>query len=191
MPTIYLLLSQTPESSMTLLVKSDLADADVATRIRAAVTSVDRDQPVGSIVPLDAIVLGSVSSRWLPTMWMGIFSGLALVLAVLGVYGVVTYAVEQRRREFGIRLALGASRGSLVAIAVRQGIVPVLCGMAAGLFAAAILARINASLLGIPPLDPWTIAGVSALLVVFAVAASYLPARRITGQDVALVLRCE
>ena len=191
MPTIYLLLSQSAESSMTLLVKSDLADADVAARIRAAVKSVDRDQPVGAIVRLDAIVLGSVSSRWLPTMWMGIFSGLALVLAILGVYGVVTYAVEQRRREFGIRLALGATRGRLVAIAVRQGLVPVLCGIAAVLIAAALLARINASLLGIRSLDPWTMAGVSALLLLFALAASYLPARRITGQDVALVLRCE
>jgi putative ABC transport system permease protein len=190
-PTIYLPLPQSPERSMTLLVKSRLSDAEAGARIRAAVRAVDRDQPVGAIRSLDAIVFGSVTGRWLPAMWVGIFSGLALALAVLGVYGVVTYAVAHRRREFGIRLALGASRPGLVRIAIRQGLVPVLCGIAVGLTATALLARVNARLLGMPSLEPWTIAGVAALLVLFTIAASYLPARRITADDAARSLRHE
>jgi putative ABC transport system permease protein len=191
-PMVYLPLPQSPEPSMTLVVKSRLPDAAVAGRIRSAVRSVDRDQPIAALRSLDEIVFGSVSARWLPLMWMAIFAGLALVLATLGVYGVVSYAVEQRRREFGIRLALGAGRSDLIRLAVRQGVMPALIGTLFGIGAAAVLARINARLfVGVTPFDLPTFIAATSLLAVVAFGASYAPARRIAEEDAALTLRAE
>jgi ABC-type antimicrobial peptide transport system permease subunit len=125
-------------------------------------------------------------------MWMAIFAGLALVLATLGVYGVVSYAVEQRRREFGIRLALGAGRSDLIRLAVRQGVMPALIGTLFGIGAAAVLARINARLfVGVTPFDLPTFIAATSLLAVVAFGASYAPARRIAEEDAALTLRAE
>jgi cell division protein FtsX len=191
-PTVYLPLPQSPEPSMTLVVKSQLRDAAAAVRIRSAIRSIDRDQPVGAARSLDDIVLGSVSARWLPLLWMAIFAGLALVLAALGVYGVVSYAVEQRRREFGIRLALGAGRSDLVRLAVRHGVVPALLGTVLGIGAAILVARVNARLfVGVGTFDVPAFLTAVVLISVCAFAASYVPARRIAEEDAALTLRAE
>jgi putative ABC transport system permease protein len=191
-PTIYLPLAQSAESSMTVIVKSDLSDAAAAARIRSAVRSADRDQPVGSIRSLDDIVFGSISGRWLPTMWMGAFAGLAMVLAALGVYGVVIYAVEQRRREFGVRLALGADRSSIIRLALRHAMIPTIAGTMIGIGAAFVLARFNSTLfVGVQPFDMPTFVASAVLLAAIAYAASYLPARRIADEDAVLALRAE
>jgi putative ABC transport system permease protein len=192
-PMVYLPLPQSPESSMTLVLKSPLPDADAAARIRSAVRAVDRDQPVALVRALDEIVFGSVSGRWVPMMWMGVFAGLALVLASLGVYGVVSYAIQQRRREFGIRLALGAKRADLVRLAVRQGVGPALVGAGLGMVAAVLLARIGSTLFAgaAAASNAPTLLAAAALLAVLALAASYGPARRIADEDAALTLRTE
>jgi ABC-type antimicrobial peptide transport system permease subunit len=178
---------------MTLVVKSRLSNAAAAARIRGAARAVDRDQPVASIRPLDAIVFGSISARWVPMVWMALFAGLSLVVASLGVYGIVSYAVEQRRREFGIRLALGANRANLIRLAIRQGVGPALFGCVVGVAGAALLSRINATLFaGSAAVSAApAILGSIALLGLLAFAASYVPARRIATDDAALTLRAE
>jgi putative ABC transport system permease protein len=190
---VYLPLPQSPEPSMTLVVKSQLPEAAAAARIRDAVRAVDRDQPVASIRPLDAIVFGSISSRWVPMIWMALFAGLSLVVASLGVYGVVSYAVEQRRREFGIRLALGAPRVQLIRLAVRQGVGPALAGAGLGVVGAALLSRINVTLFAGSAAASAAPAmlGAVALLGLLSFVASYVPARQIVDDDAALTLRAE
>ena len=191
-PMVYLPLSQSAEPAMTLVVKGSDRSRLSAEQIRSVVRAVDRDQPIAWIRSLDEIVFGSLSARWLPMLWMSVFASLALGLASVGVYGVVSYAVEQRRREFGIRLALGADRSDLVRRATRQGLVPALSGAAIGLGAAAMLARVNSALLvGVTPIDVPTFLGAAALLAIAAVVASYPPARRIANEDAALALRSE
>ena len=177
---------------MTLVLRSQLPDA-AAARIRAAVRAVDPDQPVASIRPLDEIVFGSVSARWVPMVWMALFAGLALMLASVGVYGVVSAAVEQRRREFGIRLALGAQRADLVRLAVRQGVAPAVAGAALGIAAGALLGRINVTLFagGGSSSSVPTLLAAAAVLALLALAASYWPARRIANEDATLTLRAE
>ena len=143
--------------------------------------------------PLDEIVFGSVSGRWVPMVWMALFAGLALVLASLGVYGVVSYAVQQRRREFGIRLALGAKRADLIRLAVRQGVGPALVGAGLGVVAATLLARIGSTLFAgaATASNAPTLLAAAALLGLLALAASYGPARQIADEDAALTLRTE
>jgi len=191
-PTVYLALPQSAESSMTFVVKSNLSNTAAATRIRSAVRAIDRNQPVALVRSLDEMVFGSVSGRWLPTMWMSVFAGLALILAVFGVHGVVSYAVEQRRREFGIRLALGASRADVIRLAVRQGAVPAMIGTALGICAGPFLARLNSAFFaGAPSIDVATFALATGLLALVTLVAAYAPARKISIEDAALTLRAE
>ena len=190
-PTVYLHLPQSEEPALTLLVKSVLSDAAAAARLRSAVREVNRNQPLSAVRPLDSIVFGSISGRWMPTLWMSVFATLALVLAALGVYGVVAYAVERRRREFGIRLALGAARADVIRLAVRQGVTPALIGTFAGITAAALLTRLNANLFPGASMDFKTFVGAAVILGALALMASYAPARRIAQEDAALTLRAD
>jgi len=190
-PTFYLHLPQSEEPSLTLLVRSELSNAAAAARIRSAVRAVNRNQPVALVRPLEDLVFGSVSARWLPTLWMSLFAGLALLLATVGIYGVVSYAVEQRRREFGIRLALGAGRSAIIRLAVRQGVIPALIGTALGCAGSILLIKINTAVFASASLDPVTSAAAAALLIGLSVAASYVPARRVGETDAALTLRAE
>ena len=123
----------------------------------------------------------------------GVFAGCSLILASLGVYGVVSYIVEQRRREFGIRLALGATRGDLVRFAVRQGLGPSLLGSAIGMAVATLLARVNTKLFadGASAASVPTLIAAAGLFSALAVAASYGPSRRILNEDAVLALKAE
>jgi putative ABC transport system permease protein len=189
---IYLPLTQFPSSSMSLTVRSTVSAGAATALIRTAVRAADADQPIAWIRPLDELVFGSLGGRWLPLLWMSVFAGLSLVLAAIGVYGVVSYVVEQRRREFGIRMALGAARADLVRLAIRHGLTPALAGSAIGLVAAAILARVNSTLFaGVAPFDGPAFLSAAAILAVIALAASYPPARRIASEDAAIALRSE
>jgi putative ABC transport system permease protein len=189
---IYLPLTQFPSSAMSLTVRTTASSAAAMALIRAAVREVSADQPIAWIRPLDELVFGSLGGRWLPLLWMSVFAGLSLVLAAIGVYGVVSYVVEQRRREFGIRIALGAARADLVRLAVRHGVTPALAGAVIGLAAAAFLARINSALFaGVPPFDGPAFLSAAVILAVIALAASYPPARRIATEDAAIALRTE
>ena len=123
---------------------------------------------------------------------LGIFAALALVLAAVGIYGVMSYSIAQRTREFGIRMALGAQRSDVLKLAVGQGLKLVLIGVVMGLVGAFILTRMMASLLyGVTATDSLTFVSVSSVLIAAGLLASYLPARRATKVDPMIALRCE
>jgi ABC-type antimicrobial peptide transport system permease subunit len=123
---------------------------------------------------------------------MGIFAASALLVASLGIYGVVSYSVSRRRSEIGIRMALGARRSQLLGLIIRQGMVPVVVGLAAGVAVALFLGHaIRGLLFGVLPADPLTIAAVTVMLLVVAALACVVPARRATGRDAVASLRFE
>jgi ABC-type antimicrobial peptide transport system permease subunit len=123
---------------------------------------------------------------------LGTFAAIALLLAAIGTYGVLAYQISERTREFGLRLALGAPAGDIVATVLRQGMLPALGGIVAGLVTAAVLTRAMTSLLfDIAPLDPPTFAGVAGLLLASALVACWVPARRALRVDPGITLRAE
>jgi predicted permease len=150
------------------------------------------DLPVGHIRSMDQIVAGSTARDQFNTLVLGIFAGVAILLASIGLYGLMAYAVEQRTLEFGIRLALGADTPMLRNMIVRQAMLLAGVGIVAGLGAAYTLTRLMASLLfGVKPTDPVVFASVTALFAAVALLASYLPARRALRVDPVVALRYE
>jgi len=166
-----------------------LALADDAHRV---VHELDPALPVAGVASLDRVVAGSVSRPRLMTFLVGVFGLLALALAAVGTYGVLSYGVEQRRHEVGVRLALGEARSSILGLVVGQGMRPVVGGLIAGVALAVALRRVLASLLyGVAPTDPLTFAVVIAVLVAVALAACLVPGRRATRVDPLVALRYE
>src|SRR5262249_39052961 len=140
--------------------------------------------------PMDEVLASSLATRRFAMIVVGAFAMLALTLSAIGVYGVLAFLVQQRTREIGVRVALGASRGRILTLVLRSGLAFAAAGMAVGLALAAFIARALASLLyGINPLDPLTFAGVPAALLAVAVLACYFPARRATTIDPLVALR--
>jgi putative ABC transport system permease protein len=141
---------------------------------------------------MDELVEGSLVGRRLSMLLLSIFAGAALLLAAVGIYGIMAYWVSQRSNEMGIRMALGATRGMVLRMVVGEGLLLTLVGLGVGLVAAAGLARLMTSLLyGVPPSDPITFLAVSLLLTGVALLASYIPARRATKVDPMVALRYE
>jgi predicted permease len=178
---------------LTLVVRSPRAGSPgFLAEIQRAVWSVNSNLPVASVRTLLAIYERSMARTSFTLVMLAIAGGMALVLGVVGIYGVIAYSVSQRTREIGIRMALGSSRRELTAMFVRHGLVLALVGAACGLLAAAGLSRLLASLLfGVGPADTVTYATVASGLVAAAVLASYLPARRATRVDPVEALRAE
>jgi putative ABC transport system permease protein len=177
---------------MALLVKSGIEPAALVSAIHHAVTSIDKEQPIFEIATMQEVVNASVSTRRITLILLGLFSGLALVLAAIGIYGVVSYSVAQRAREIGIRMALGAHRGDVLRLVLAQGGKMSLTGIAIGTIASAGLTRLMANLLyGVSVVDPATFAVVAFVLAVIAMVASYLPARRALRMDPLVALRNE
>ncbi len=161
-------------------------------QIQQAVWSVEPDLPVASVRTMQVIYGQSLSRTSFALVMLGITGAMALVLGVVGIYGVISYAVSQRRREIGIRLALGAPQRELKSMFVRSGLILTGVGAGIGLIAAVALTRLMKSLLfGISPLDPLTYAAVPVVLAVAAVLASYLPARRAAAVDPVEALKAE
>jgi putative ABC transport system permease protein len=141
---------------------------------------------------MDAVVADANAQPRFEMLLLGIFAAVALLLAAVGIYGVMSYAVSRRTHEIGIRVSLGASRADVVLLVVRQGIVLALIGSAAGIVGALGLSRLMKSLLyGVKPIDPLIFGGVTILLMIVAMAASYLPARRAMRVDPMIALRYE
>ena len=195
-PTLYQPLSQfvvpVPIVDFGLSVRAGPGSpALLARNIASALTSFDRNLAF-SLHPLADQVSAARQQERLVAWLSGFFGVLALLLAGLGLHGVTSYTVERQRIEIGIRMALGAQRHDVVALAVRQTIMMTMCGVAAGLVAAAVLTRyLQALLFGITPLDPATFIAAPALLIAVALLACYLPARRATSLDPTIALRCE
>jgi putative ABC transport system permease protein len=159
---------------------------------RAAVRSVDPDQPISGVHTMDELISLSVGQRRLSMLLLSLFSGIALVLASIGIYGVMSYSVSQRSRELGVRIALGAARGDVLRLVLRQGMSLALLGIGIGVGAAFLLTRlIRSQLYQVGAGDPLTFAGVALLLGVTALAANLIPALRATRVDPAVVLREE
>ena len=191
-PTIYLSFHTFTLPFMSVLAKSEAGDAAVAAAVRAAYKEVDPDIPVGKIVTMNEVLATSVAEPRFRTYLLGAFAGTALLLAVIGVYGLVSYSVSQRTREIGIRVALGASSSQVVGPIVRHGMILALAGVAIGLVGALFAARVVASFLyGVEPTDPLTFTAVAVLLLGVAFVASYLPSRRALRVDPLTALRAE
>lgn len=193
--TIYLPYAQAPDflkSFMTIAVRTDANKLDLVHALRSQVQSVDPDIPIFAASSMEDLVTKSVSEPRLNTFLSVIFGALALVLAAVGIYGMVSYSVTQRQREIGIRMALGAERRSVMLMVVREGGQLALLGISAGLAAGLLVSRVIAAFLfEVSPTDPATLASVSVLLCAVALAACYLPARRASRIEPMSALRSE
>ena len=194
-PEMYVLYNQKPWPSlltMQFAIRTKADPASVAAGAREAIRSVDADLPIAKLTSLETLLDASMTQPRFTMLLLAAFGGLALVLASVGIYGVISYAVAQRTREFGIRLALGAQPGRVFSIVVGQGVRIAGIGILLGLIAAAVVTRVMASLLfGVRPMDPLTFAAVPLLLIGVASLACYVPARRATRVDPMVALRYE
>jgi putative ABC transport system permease protein len=190
--TIYWAMPQFPSNFMTLVVRTTDDPQRVAGAVRREVWSLDPDQPLADVKTMDDYLGQSVARRRFDAVLLGAFATLALTLAAIGLYGVVAYSVEQHTREFGIRMALGASAVSVLRRVLGQSLALTLVGVGAGLVGALLLTRLLASLLfEVSATDPAVFAGIALLLCATAVLASYLPAKRATRVDPMEALRYE
>ncbi len=179
---LYIPLWQRPQNWSSILVRTAMDPKSIAAALRAAVWSVDSDVPVPEERTLEQIMSQSVARRRFQTMLVLLFALAALALAAFGTYGVVSYAVARRRAEIGIRMALGAGKGSVLGMVLRQGMRPVFAGLAVGALAALAIGRYVASLLfEVSPHDPVAFAVTAAVLLAVSAVACWIPARRAAG----------
>lgn len=193
-PEMYLPAAQSSniESTPTIVVRTTLDSGAAAAELRSVVSAIDTAIPVDRIETMQQLVSGSVAQPRFRTVILVAFSLLALVMASIGIYGVMNYLVIQRTREFGIRLSLGATPSDVLRLVLRRAAVLIVAGTCLGLAGSALLVRLIAKLLfGTAPLDPLTFAAVPILLTTVALTASYIPARRATRIDPTVALRYE
>jgi putative ABC transport system permease protein len=177
---------------MNLILKSSVAPAALTSAVREVIDTIDKDEPIAATSTMEQLVSDSVATRRVTLVLLGLFSGLALLLAAIGIYGVISYSVAQRTQEIGIRVALGAQRSSLMSMILKQGLRTALLGVGIGLAAALGLTQLLKSLLfGIGATDPLTFISVAVTLLCVALAASYLPARRAMRVDPLTALKYE
>src|SRR5437879_5279261 len=189
---IYVPYAQDPLTNMHLAVRTYGDPSAVVNAIEAQVQGLDREQPVYQVKTLGRLMDDQVTGLRYIAVLMSIFGGLALLLASVGVYGVMSYAVSERTREIGVRIALGARKRDVLALVVGRGMLIALAGVSTGLAGAFALARVLSGLIfGISSTDAPTFAGVALLLTVVTLVASYVPARRATRVDPITALRYE
>jgi predicted permease len=186
----YLERPDTPYSYLTLVVRTDGDPSALAPSLRAVVASMNPGVPVSQVQTMEDVVARSTASPRFYLLLLGAFAGVAVLLAAVGIHGVMSYAVSRRRNEIGIRMALGATPGEVLRLVVGQGMVLALMGAAAGVVGALGLTRLMSGLLyGVRPSDPATFAAVCAFLAAVALAASYFPARQASRIDPLTALR--
>jgi len=190
--TIYLPYLQAPSQRMSLAVRSSADPRVIVAAVKHAVWSVDKDQPVFLIRPMSEYLSIATSAPRIAVLLLGIFAALAIVLAALGIYAVVSYTVSQRLQEFGLRMALGASPADVRRLVIRSGVMTAAAGLALGLAAMIVLAPVlRAFLFGVATVDVAVIASASGFLLAIAFFANYIPARRATRVDALTALRYE
>jgi putative ABC transport system permease protein len=191
-PTVYWPHPELVYSAMTILVRSSSDPLALLPTIRNELHRIDPEQPLASVATMDQLLADSLSRSQFTMLLLGIFAAFALVLACIGIYGLMAYSVTQRTQELGVRMALGAQRRDVLGLVLAQGVRLTLLGVALGIFGALALSRLLATLLfGISATDPLTFAGVAALLALVALAACFIPARRATRVDPLVALRYE
>jgi len=189
---VYVSNEQTPVYGMVLNIRASVNPLTLQQPITAAIRSVNKDQAISDIRSVDQIRDQSMGGRRLVSVLLGTFATVALVLAGLGIYGVISYNVAQRTREMGIRAALGATERSLLRLILDRGVRLTLVGLAIGTGGAIALTRLMATLLfGVGARDPLTMVSVGVILAGVAIIASYVPARRATRVDPVVALRYE
>ncbi|HYP29319.1 MAG TPA: ABC transporter permease [Blastocatellia bacterium] len=191
-PETFLPHGQAPARGMMLAVRSTSDPTSLTGAVREAVRSLDGDLPVFTVKPMDALLGDMMAQRRLNMLLFAILAGVALILASVGIYGVIAYSVTQRTHEIGIRMALGAQRMDIVKMIVGQGIALAAVGVGIGILASFLLTRLMTALLyGVSATDLVTFVAISALLTLVAVVASFIPARRATRVDPMIALRYE
>jgi len=191
-PSMYLPARQAPARGMTMVVRTAAEPRAIAPSLRAEIWAGDKNLAIARIQTMNELVSSSIAQQRFILLLLGCFAALALVLAAIGIYGVMSYAVTQRTHEIGIRMALGARSGSVLALVLRNGMALALIGAAIGLAGALALTRLMAGLLfGVTPHDALTFATVLLCLIVVALIACYVPARRATKVDPLVALRYE
>lgn len=189
---LYLPWAQAPSPQVFVTLRSSRGATALAGEIRAAVADLDPSLAVAGIRPMEALVSDALGPERFVTMLLGLFAALAMVLAVVGLYGVVSYGVSRRLREMGVRLALGAEDGDIRGLVLRQSLTMVLVGLILGVAGGLALTRLMKNLLfNVSSTDPWTYGIVAVVLAIVAAAASALPARRAARVDPIRVLRSE
>jgi putative ABC transport system permease protein len=183
---------QQPARRMYIVARTATDPSSLSSALKGAVAAMDKDLAVSNIIPMEEITAQSIGQERFTLLLLGLFSALALLLAVAGIYGVMSYAVAQRTQEIGIRVALGAQTRNVLKLVITQGMVLVLAGVGIGLASALALTRfIRGLLFGVSATDPMTFVGVAALLALVALVACYVPARRASKVDPMVALRCE
>jgi putative ABC transport system permease protein len=183
---------QFPWNFMAITVRTAADPLTLAPSVREQILAVDRAQPIYDLKTMAQIVGDSVSQPRLYMLLLGIFAGIALVLASVGIYGVMNYSVNQRKHEIGIRMAIGAQRSDIMKMIVGQGMLMAAAGVVIGLVAAFFLGRVVEMLLfGVSGRDPMTFIGLPFVLILVSLLASYVPARRATRVDPVIALRAE
>jgi len=191
-PTTYVGWGTFPITDMAVLVRSSADVATLSAAIRETVQAVDPAMPVYDLRPMEDVVSESVAQPRFYTTLLSAFGGLALLLAALGIYGVISYSVAQRTRELGIRIALGATHDRVLRLVLRQGIGLGVFGVVIGLAGSLWLVHLLAALLyGVQATDTLTFVSVAAVLVGIASVASYLPARRAARVDPVIAMRAD
>jgi putative ABC transport system permease protein len=191
-PEIYLPYLQIPLNSMAIVIRTSADPMNLVAAARSQIQAIDPDQPVSNIRTLEQHLADSVAQPRLLMSLLSAFAALALVLAAVGIYGVISYSVAQRTHEIGIRMALGAETGDVLRLVLGRSMALVIAGIAVGLGAAMALTKVLSNLLfSVSATDPVTFILVSALLALVALAASYIPARRATKVDPMVALRYE
>ncbi len=181
-----------PDGLMVFVIRAASTPAAISSAAQQAIHSIDATQPISRIMPLESYVGLSLQGRRFALILIGAFAAIALALSVVGIYGVTAYSVAQRTREIGIRIALGAQRGELLGLLLRQGMLLVVCGVIAGVIASLALTRFLATMLfDVQPTDRLTFASVVLLLVAVSAVACFLPARRAMRLDPIIALRYE
>jgi putative ABC transport system permease protein len=191
-PELYVPYQQSPAASYDVVVRTSSQQGNIVPTVRGLIRAIDRDIPIYKVQTLDQVVAQSVSQSRFSMILLGLFSLLALVLANVGIYGVVTYSVTQRTNEIGLRIALGAQRSNVFQLVLGQVVKLTLIGTGIGLVAAFVLTRAMSSLLfNISATDPVTFFGIPLLLGFVSLVACYLPARRATRLDPIVAFRCD
>jgi putative ABC transport system permease protein len=188
--TVYVAFAQNAQPSAAIAVRTDNAPLHMAGTLRQQVRTLDRDQSISDVLTMDDLVEAQVGQRRLLVILLGSFALVALLLALIGIYGIIAYSVAQRTQEMGIRRALGAQPSDILRLVVGQGVRLALVGVALGIAGAIGLTRLMTALLfHVSATDPATFVAVALLFLLVALAASYIPARRATRIDPMAALR--
>lgn len=191
-PGFFYPVSQQVQSGLVLVIRTQGDPMNLIATTRNEIAALDKDLPLSDIKTLDQVSIAALARTRFTMLLLSVFAGVALLLAAVGIYGVMSYSVTQRTHEIGIRVALGAQQRDVISLVARQGLTLALAGLGAGMAAALALTRVMSSLLfGVGATDPITFAGIAVLLIGVALGACFVPARRATKMDPMIALRHE